>query len=176
MDAGIYCMWNLLQGRDSRVEAGPRFKSGVVLEQEIKEANAECPQPSQKARELGAGLALPSICLSCIGHECIATDLPQAIPMLTANASANAVAIQQSGGRLAVLPLDLGDVSTAPDVVNHFDLVIASDICYDPVLYTPLLATLRSLSFRYFLIATRRRSVYLDRALPEEGPDFACNG
>ena len=50
MDAGIYCMWNLLQGRDSRVEAGPRFKSGVVLEQEIKEANAECPQPSQKAR------------------------------------------------------------------------------------------------------------------------------
>ena len=30
--------------------AGPRFKSGVVLEQEIKEANAECPQPRQKAR------------------------------------------------------------------------------------------------------------------------------
>ena len=46
--------WNLLHGCRNLLHvefaAGPRFKSGVVLEQEIKEANAECPQPSQKAR------------------------------------------------------------------------------------------------------------------------------
>ncbi|CAE7308174.1 unnamed protein product, partial [Symbiodinium sp. CCMP2456] len=118
---------------------------------------AQLLSKSARVLELGSGPALPSICLSCVGHDCIATDLPQAIPMLTANASANAAAIQRSGGRLAVLPLDLGDVSTVPDVVNHFDLVIASDICYDPVLYTPLLATLRSLSFRHFLVAVVQR-------------------
>ncbi|CAE7470026.1 EEF1AKMT3 [Symbiodinium natans] len=125
----------------------------LVLGQELAALLSE----STRVLELGAGLALPSVCLSCVGHDCLATDLPQVLPVPEANAAANAEVIQLGGGKLAVLPLIFGDDGKAEELVGHFDLVIAADVCYDPVLYEPLLATLRSLSFGHFVVAVVQR-------------------
>mmetsp|Transcript_111293 Transcript_111293/g.354366 ORF Transcript_111293/g.354366 Transcript_111293/m.354366 type:complete len:262 (+) Transcript_111293:106-891(+) len=91
--------------------------------------------------ELGAGTALPSVCLACLGHTSVSTDLPEIMPVLQANLDANRSRIT---GDASAQSLVFGDRDAAAKL-GEFDLVVGSDISYDPVSYGPLLDTLRAI-------------------------------
>lgn len=91
--------------------------------------------------ELGAGTALPSVCLALAGHSVVATDLEEVIAVARANVEANRRGFT---GTAEAVCLPFGDESAAQGL-GEFDLVIGSDIAYDPSSFEPLLETLRAL-------------------------------
>eukprot|EP00434_Breviolum_minutum_P006605 symbB.v1.2.005831.t2/scaffold343.1/size224757/8 len=138
--------------------AGWQWPAGRLLAEVLVQPTALGPDWSRRLEnplqclELGAGTALPSLCLSFLGHQCIATDLPMALAVTRANVAANCLDI-------VTAPLILGDISAAKDVATHagadkFDLIVAADVSYDPVLYLPLLETLRTLRFYWLMIVS----------------------
>lgn len=147
--------------------AGRLWPAGRLLAEVLAQPKALGPDWQQRLQdplrclEIGAGTALPSLCLSLLGHECVATDLPIALAVTRANVAAN-------GLNVATAALALGDTSAAQrpmptarsarSAASHFDLVLAADVCYDPVLYHPLLQTLRALQFDWLLIAVVQRA------------------
>lgn len=102
-----------------------------------------------KVLELGAGTALPSSGLAKCGHHVTATDLPDILPLTLANVEAN---IEARKGTVVVKPLIFGDAVSAMHA-GSFDLVIGSEIAYDPTMYGPLLATLKALTCKWVLLA-----------------------
>lgn len=93
---------------------------------------------SLRVLELGAGTALPSICLACQGHNVVATDLAEVIAVSRENLEANRAKMR---GQAEAKCLAFGD--PAAHALGDFDLVIGSDIAYDPASFDPLLQTLR---------------------------------
>eukprot|EP00435_Cladocopium_sp_Y103_P010916 s3383_g2.t2 len=157
--------------------AGRLWPAGRLLAEVLAQPKALGPDWQQRLQgplrclEIGAGTALPSLCLSLLGHECVATDLPIALAITRANVAAN-------GLNVATAALALGDTlaaqrpmitgRSARSAASHFDLVLAADVCYDPVLYYPLLQTLRALQFDWLLIATHLQRFWKSHP-PKEG-------
>merc|ERR1712110_250558 len=98
----------------------------------------------------GAGTAVPSLCMQRMGHAVLATDLPDIVPITRYNVVAN------RAESLAVTALSWGDESAARKC-GHVDLVIGSDIMYDPSLFGLLLETLRCLKFERALFSAGLR-------------------
>eukprot|EP00928_Gymnodinium_smaydae_P037037 TRINITY_DN25780_c0_g1_i1.p1 TRINITY_DN25780_c0_g1~~TRINITY_DN25780_c0_g1_i1.p1 ORF type:complete len:325 (-),score=41.55 TRINITY_DN25780_c0_g1_i1:364-1338(-) len=91
--------------------------------------------------ELGAGTALPSICLASRDHTVVISDLPEILPVTRANVEANSSLYREAD--VSVLPLTFGDEEAAQQL-GYFNLIVGSDVAYDPVSYEPLLRTLRA--------------------------------
>jgi predicted nicotinamide N-methyase len=93
--------------------------------------------------ELGAGVGLVSCVLAKRGATVVATDLGDALPLLTRNAAANASAVQ-----VAELAWS-ADRAPEPSFLNvSWDYIIAADclLPYDPPLLFALAGTLRFLT------------------------------
>jgi len=82
--------------------------------------------------ELGCGLGLPSLTIASLGIEVLATDryLP-CLQLLEQNVEAN----PNLRGLLRIQPYDW---SVPGDLERRFDLVIGSEIAYDPDAFYPL--------------------------------------
>ncbi|KAK7254404.1 lysine N-methyltransferase [Aureococcus anophagefferens] len=106
--------------------------------------------------ELGAGAGLPGLVAAAAGAASTTlTDLPEALPLLRANAAANAA----SCPRVVVAPLAWG----ARRRLDAFapDVVVAADVVYKSQLVAPLLSTLRLLArdpAQRVVLANDRRS------------------
>ncbi|KAJ7709963.1 hypothetical protein B0H17DRAFT_1030012 [Mycena rosella] len=124
-------------------------------------------KPGMRALELGAGIGLSSLCLSNLGCNIIASDLPWVISTcLAKNIESNISQLRPGAGEILVRELDwtvpphqwLFDhptiiasttCSQTPAVEQQlphpFDIIISADTIYDMALVTPFLRTLHAL-------------------------------
>lgn len=121
--------------------------------------------------ELGAGTAVPSVCLARCGHRVVATDIPQVVPLTRANLEANSISAQtsspgdliaaQAGGRVVTADAEACVLAwgnkDAARALGDFDLVIGADLFYDPSEFEPLLVTLRAVRARWMVLAVVQR-------------------
>jgi predicted nicotinamide N-methyase len=77
------------------------------------------------------------------GADVVVTDLPEMIPLLSANIGANSL-----NARAQALPLRWGDAYDLDAALEHgpFDMVIGSDILYAPERFDELLDTVVALT------------------------------
>ncbi|KAJ8602925.1 hypothetical protein CTAYLR_001493 [Chrysophaeum taylorii] len=95
-------------------------------------------RPPLRVLELGSGCGLAATVLSHLGHDVLATDLPDVCVVLR---RATPVSVE-------VAPLAWGDSDSCypSDLASQrFDLVLCSDCVYDSTAVTPLLSTLAHL-------------------------------
>lgn len=108
--------------------------------------------------ELGAGTGLPGITAALLGASLVVlTDLPPLLPLLRANAAANGVA-----DRVKVRELEWGSAAGAPPEETA-DVVLLSDVFYDPAAMAPLASTLRRVcreDTRIWAASEVRESIY----------------
>lgn len=117
--------------------AAPVWEAAVQLSDHLMEQSVELR--GRRVIELGAGTGLLGIFAARLGAVVTLTDLPIAVPSLSANVSANA----PPGGWSSppsVLPLSWGtDQLHFP---SDWDLVLGSDIIYLPETFPLLMDTL----------------------------------
>lgn len=118
---------------------------------------------SRAVLELGAGTGFVGITLASSGAASVLlTDLPQQVPFLQLNIQANAAHTV----RASALPWGL-DVPQAV-MEDSWDLIVGSDIAYDPDLFEPLAATLSALlrarPSSYALLALGDRSDFVNKS------------
>ena len=93
--------------------------------------------------ELGSGTGIGGLAAAALGASVILTDLPEVLPLLAANCTANRTVINSAGGTAIARAADWADVwgtmashSAAPpepsQEARDFDLVIAADVLYQP--------------------------------------------
>eukprot|EP01035_Chromulina_nebulosa_P017559 gene17559-23123_t len=86
--------------------------------------------------ELGCGTGLTGLGLSSLSPLLVQlTDLPEVIPLVTANIRINSLLNNKLVNYIA-LPLAWG---SEVNEITSYDTIIASDVVYDPSLYEPLL-------------------------------------
>ena len=136
---------------------GKVWDSGLALvgwlDELLATATPEAPAVATRCIELGSGVGVGGLAAAALGGGRLAvvlTDLPEATALLRLNARAN-------DGALAppprVAPLAWGDADAARAVLDDAfgagaapDLVLCSDVVYDPEAYAPLLTTLCALA------------------------------
>ena len=109
----------------------------------------------KRVLELGAGTGLVGLSCALLGaSSVVVTDMADVVPLLALNAALNAQLLQDIGrpagddsARVTAAEMLWG---SAADVEAHdaFELVVASDVVYDPAGYEPLLQTLNMLCDR----------------------------
>jgi predicted nicotinamide N-methyase len=114
----------------------------------------------KRVLELGAGLGLPSLLVSRYARETMCTDIaPEAIPFVKASAVINQQNVQ-------VKILDWKEAAQ-----NETDLVMMSDVNYDPVVFDDLQVLIKELldKNREIWLSTPQRlaaSVFAENLLP----------
>jgi predicted nicotinamide N-methyase len=97
------------------------WPTGVALAETVAEEELR----GKRVVELGCGLALPSIVAALAGAEALATDwAPEALSLARRNGAANGVNIR-------TLELDWAKPQALLDKAS-FDLVLCSDVLYEP--------------------------------------------
>lgn len=117
--------------------AAPVWEAAVYLSEYLVKQSVE--MKGKRVIELGAGAGLLGIVAAHLGAVVTLTDLPVALPPLSANVSANA----PPGGwpsPPSVLPLSWG--TDQPDFPSDWDMVLGADIIYLPDTFPLLLQTL----------------------------------
>lgn len=128
------------------------WAAGEVLSDYLAEHPELCR--GARALELGAGIGVVGLTVAFFGGEVTLTDLERQLPLLRRNAEAN-------GLRTTVRELDWSDERQRSVACGTWDLILGSDVGYDPMLFEPLLQTLKAQS-------TEATSIYLALADREE--------
>ncbi|KAE8774102.1 hypothetical protein D1007_53527 [Hordeum vulgare] len=119
------------------------WDSAVVLASYLASAHPS-PLLGATVLELGAGTGLPGIAaVACLGAaRCVLTDVGPLLPVLRANAEANGLTPAQADVR----ELRWGEDAGVPDhELLRVDVVLMSDVFYDPEEMPAMAATLRRL-------------------------------
>ncbi|RLN45913.1 hypothetical protein BBJ29_009455 [Phytophthora kernoviae] len=107
--------------------------------------------------ELGSGLGLVGIFCAMLGAHVTLTDMEEVIPLLAYNIALNFPGLEQGGastsqsfakGDAAVLPVAKAHPWGEPprDLPSHADVLVLSDVVYDPEGYVPLVKSLEALA------------------------------
>ncbi|KAG7399143.1 hypothetical protein PHYBOEH_009603 [Phytophthora boehmeriae] len=107
--------------------------------------------------ELGSGLGLVGIFCAMLGAHVTLTDMEEVIPLLEYNIALNFPGLKQDGastvqslakGDAAVLPVAKAHPWGEPprDLPSHADVLVLSDVVYDPEGYVPLVTSLEALA------------------------------
>ena len=131
---------------------GRLWDSGLSLARWLC-AQQQVALPGLRVLELGSGAGVSGLAAASLGARVVLTDLDEALPLLRLNARANGALCAHPP---AVTALAWGDADSAR-ACGEVDLVLASDVVYDPEGYEPLLATLRQLAAPRVLMAHRSR-------------------
>ncbi|DBA05356.1 TPA: hypothetical protein N0F65_007518 [Lagenidium giganteum] len=106
--------------------------------------------------ELGSGLGLVGICCAMLGARVTLTDIEEVVPLLRYNISLNYPGpVSDNAGPRAVSHL-WG--SATHGLRTRPDLIVLSDVVYDPEGYQPLVTSLRALAGSETLILMAHRS------------------
>ncbi|KAG2521520.1 hypothetical protein JM16_003543 [Phytophthora kernoviae] len=107
--------------------------------------------------ELGSGLGLVGIFCAMLGAHVTLTDMEEVIPLLAYNIALNFPGLEQDGastsqsfakGDAVVLPVAKAHPWGEPprDLPSHADVLVLSDVVYDPEGYVPLVKSLEALA------------------------------
>eukprot|EP00746_Dinoflagellata_sp_MGD_P153836 gnl/MRDRNA2_/MRDRNA2_84484_c2_seq2.p1 gnl/MRDRNA2_/MRDRNA2_84484_c2~~gnl/MRDRNA2_/MRDRNA2_84484_c2_seq2.p1 ORF type:complete len:603 (-),score=98.80 gnl/MRDRNA2_/MRDRNA2_84484_c2_seq2:85-1893(-) len=105
-------------------------------------------KPGDRILELGAGTGAVGLFMAHeLGVDVTMTDLPEAMPLLSANVSQNAI---KGPANIALEPMCWGtpfcELSPGIQAKVPYQLVVASDCCYDSANLKPLLESIRTLT------------------------------
>ena len=165
INAGATCCRELMLGKVSVVVAEAPARLGIggklwdaalalVAHVGSTSGNDECVH-GKRVLELGSGVGAVGIGARLFGaSRVVLTDIEDVVPLLEANIELNHVQ------DVTAVALDwFQDVPSAV-LEESFDLILASDVVYDPELHAPLLRTLGALLDRVpvCLLAHRRRN------------------
>ena len=129
------------------------WAAGEILSDFLAERRELCR--SARALELGAGTGVVGLTAAFFGAEVTLTDLPRQLPLLRRNVEANGLEHTE------VRELDWSDEQQRTMAMGDWDLILGSDVAYDPMLFEPLVQTLRAQS-------TEKTTIYLALADREE--------
>uniref|UniRef100_A0A9J2PQ88 Uncharacterized protein n=1 Tax=Ascaris lumbricoides TaxID=6252 RepID=A0A9J2PQ88_ASCLU len=82
---------------------------------------------NKQVLELGCGTGVCSIVLAVLGANVIATDLPERLPLLQLNISANESVLGEGGGSIKIEALNWEETNFSP---SCFDVIILVDLLY----------------------------------------------
>lgn len=134
------------------------WDSSIVLARFLEREGHERHRGS-RCVELGAGCGLPGLVLAALGARATLTDLPENLPLLRANAEANAASAP--GAECLALPWGDGSVEALRrDPPDPPELILATDVLYSHDGVEPLVATLAGLA--------REAALARQRAAPAE--------
>ncbi|KAJ8577558.1 hypothetical protein ON010_g1649 [Phytophthora cinnamomi] len=118
--------------------------------------------------ELGSGLGLVGIFCAMLGAKVTLTDMQEVIPLLEYNIRLNFTEQSEGGeltksaakGGVAVVPVARAHLWGEPprDLPSQLDVLVLSDVVYDPVGYAPLVSSLEALSTTETLVLMAHRS------------------
>ena len=138
----------VLSDPNTAFRCGGLWASASVLVQWLAEKPERIDRyvRGKRVLELGSGLGLVGVGLAKLGASHVhLTDLPQQIPLLRQNVEANFDEERRSGEHIVLSALPWGLASSLlpqPAAGDFFDLVVATDVCYDAALVAPLTKTL----------------------------------
>ena len=96
--------------------------------------------------ELGAGTGLVGLSCALLGAaSVVTTDLAEVVPLLELNIALNCGEREDTIGSITAAEMAWGDdthVQRMPELIEKLDIVVMSDVVYDPAGYDPLLQTL----------------------------------
>ncbi len=139
----------LLLDESSRGYCARVWVSGLVFARWVTHHRHALRLDGAHAIELGAGVGISGLAAAVCGARVLLTDVADALPLLDANARANAPLCAHTP-RVGELCWG-GEAAHVHDAMARAwggarpDIVLASDVVYDPEGYGPLLATLRVL-------------------------------
>ena len=139
----------LLLAESSRGICARVWDSGLVFARWVTHHRHALRLDGAHAIELGAGVGTSGLAAAVCGARVLLTDVADALPLLDANARANAPLCAHTP-RVGELCWG-GEAAHVHDAMARAwgsarpDIVLASDVVYDPEGYGPLLATLRVL-------------------------------
>ena len=112
--------------------------------------------------EVGSGMGVVGLAAAMAGaSRVVLTDLPEHVPRLRGAIAENAAALEGAGAVVTAEPLPWGDEDAVYDVApTGCDVVLGSDLCYNPDLFDALLRTLHELAQirgSRVLVATEQR-------------------
>jgi len=123
--------------------AGEVWDAALVLCPFIanEHCNLICPIVNMNVLELGSGTGICGLACAAVGcKSLVMTDLKNNIPLIEKNYEINKEKVKNT--EIKILPLDWTDKSSYDLVKNSYDVIICSDVIYDPVLFQPLIDTL----------------------------------
>merc|ERR1719247_1623646 len=128
------------EGPARTIESGARvWPSGEALARVLEGQSLI----GKRVVELGAGTGVAGLAAARQGADVVVTDLPEMIPLLSANIRANSLS-----ARAQAMPLHWGDAYDVEAALEHgpFDMVIGTDILYAPERFDLLLDTIVALT------------------------------
>ncbi|RKO83901.1 putative methyltransferase-domain-containing protein [Blyttiomyces helicus] len=157
--------------------AGKVWPSGPLLASHLSTVFSRTPPPcSLRIVELGAGTGVGGLAVSQVlsqhgapadggFHSVVLTDLPEALPLLSRNITANPT---PPTVHTTAAALPWGSTPPATSLL-YPDYLIAADVIYWPQLFTPLVDTLRELAGPQttVVIAYRKRVPAVEEAFFE---------
>jgi len=106
----------------------------------------------RRVLELGSGTGIAGLGLSALSPASVSlTDLPEVVPLLRCNVGLNQVLCTRVEARECLATAYTATSFVWGDEVSTldmFDLIIASDVVYEPVGYAPLATSIRALLLR----------------------------
>ena len=131
--------------------AGEVWDGALVLTYFISNDNCNliCPIQNMRILELGSGTGICGLTCAILGcKEIVLTDLKQNLPLIEKNLIINKSIIDSSN--VKILPLDWTDKLYLKSFNKEFDVIIFSEIIYDPLLFQSLIDVLD-----YFVIVNK---------------------
>lgn len=153
---GPECGWLLLAEAPGDLGIGGKLWDGaLVLSRWLAGSEGRALVEEARCLELGAGTGLVGLAATRLGaSQVVITDMNEVVPLITRNAKCNTPKALDVG-RVVIAPLLWGESRDAEGKDSKgeeqenpcsgpFDVVLMSDVVYDPAGYDPLLRTLRS--------------------------------
>ncbi|CAH0391417.1 unnamed protein product [Bemisia tabaci] len=122
------------------------WDAALVLSKYLEVSCAKSPWlQGRKILELGAGVGCVGIVAACLGGDVIVTDLPEILPLLEKNISANFQQIEGTGGKISAQTLRWGDAENIK-LLPKPDIILMADVIYYEESVEALVSTLLLLS------------------------------
>lgn len=136
--------------------SGKVWDAGFVLTEYLSAPDKKHIVAGKTVLELGAGTGIVSICCALLGASHIyCTDFPSVCPLIDVNIMLNGVQAHAQA-----YPLVWGEQDLHAELLDC-DVVLMSDVVYDPVGYEPLVVTLEQITdarpSAYVMMAHRHR-------------------
>ena len=127
---------------------GKLWDSSLILTKFLHQTSSGHFLENRKLVELGSGTGLVGISLGLLPSlpsSVILTDIEEVVPLIAANIKLNSILNCRNNTSILSSCTHMWGDSFLPHELRKCELIIGSDIIYDPIGYSPLVASIRNI-------------------------------